>query len=115
MPVRKSEGEDLSGTASKNKKRPWSIQGRFLFYNIGPFLFVVDASDVFLQRHGHGRCFRRRCLNVYPKSCIGRCFDRTVAKNRYSGIVLFKIGEVLHKGLNTGRTEEDQDVIIYIP
>ncbi len=47
MPVRKSEGEDLSGTASKNKKRPWSIQGRFLFYKLVRFYLLLTLVIYF--------------------------------------------------------------------
>lgn len=89
--ARRSAGEAHSGMRFELKKASGS--GSL-------FLFLVDAVDVLLEGHRHGRRLRRGSLYVDAQSRFCGGIDGRISKYRNPGIVLLEIREILKKGFD---------------
>ena len=66
-----------------------------------------------LQCRCHRRRFGGRSFYVEPQTCIKNCLRGSWPETCNFGVILRKLRKILHQRLNSGRTEEYQNIVVY--
>lgn len=77
-------------------------------------LFLVDFFDILFQRHRHGRRAGFRSVDIQREPGFLDGFGGGGAKCRETRFVLLELGEVLEQRSDSGRAEENEDIVIDI-